>query len=91
MTLMVMFTGSVMQLVFQAAILTLVRTYDRSTSNYMQRMQMVKVSSVAANEYHNALQHSCKQFLSINFQPCQKIVFQYKDLQSGVPAKPSAS
>lgn len=42
MTLMVMFTGSVMQLVFQAAILTLVRTYDRSTSNYMQRMQMVK-------------------------------------------------
>jgi hypothetical protein len=41
--LMLQWVGSFMQLVFQAAILTLVRTYDRSTSNYMQRMEMVKV------------------------------------------------
>lgn len=44
------FVGSLLQLTLQAAILALVRTYDRSTSNYMQRTEMVKVGWVVCGE-----------------------------------------
>lgn len=46
--LVTQFFGSLFQLVFQAAIVTTIRVYDRSGAEYMQKLEMLRVRAAAA-------------------------------------------